>query len=87
MKTSLIQKIKNRAKSEKISFDAAAEKYFFEALSMLKKNTRCVHTGKRKGRSVVQTEKVLLMGVGTPIYMVVPIDIAKFSLIKNDKHC
>lgn len=37
MKTSLIQKIKNRAKSEKISFDAAAEKYFFEASPCSKK--------------------------------------------------
>ena len=66
MKTSLIQKIKNRAKSEKISFDAAAEKYFFEALSMLKKNTRCVHTHKDDGSKVVASKKILLVGVCTP---------------------
>lgn len=42
---SLISVIKNRAKNENISFDAAAEKYFFEALSSV--NFRgCLHTPK-----------------------------------------
>ena len=87
MKTSLIQKIKNRAKNEKISFDAAAEKYFFEALSMLKKNTRCVHTDKREVPSAVQVKRILLIGVYTPIRITVPIDVLESTLARNDKHC
>ena len=40
---SLIKVIKNRAKNEGISFDAAAEKYFFEALEAVN-CSGCVNT-------------------------------------------
>ena len=44
---SLINVIKTRAKNENISFDAAAEKYFFEALACVNFDG-CVNTPERQ---------------------------------------